>query len=264
MITRRRLICAPALSLAGISAPGWAAPAERVALVIGNGAYRVAPLRNPVADAQAVAAALRRIDLVPELVQDADSATLRDAISRFADKTLGAKLRVVYFAGHGAQINGRNYLIPIDADIFDEDDLKRKSVNASELVERLTRQPQSANLLIIDACRNDPAKTATLLGDGRQLRTRGGPAGLARMPAPAGSLIAYATAPGKVADDSATGAHSLYTKHLLAHLETPGLTLEQLFKRVRLGVLEESQSKQQPWDENSLTVEVCLSGRCTG
>jgi uncharacterized caspase-like protein len=261
MITRRHLLaCAPALASLG---PAWA-NTPRKALVIGNGAYPSAPLRNPVGDAEAMAAALEGLGFGVTLLRNTGWSALGAAVRSFADGSGGASMRLVYYAGHGAQVRGRNFLIPVDVDVSDEDDLLRKSVDASELVQRLARQPKAVNVLVIDACRNNPASQVALAADGRRLRTRSGPPGLARMAAPAGSLIAYATAPGQVADDRMGGAHSLYTKHLLANIATPGQTLEKLFKRVRLGVLQESNSQQQPWEENSLTVEACLSLRCVG
>jgi uncharacterized caspase-like protein len=269
-VTRRQSL-ATALGWAGIAGalPAWAnSPATqkgpRVALVVGNNTYPQAPLRNPVSDADAMAASLQSLGFTVTLVRNAGWSALGAAARSFADSTAGASLRLVYYAGHGAQVRGRNYLIPVDVDVLDEDELLRKSIDAGELVQRLARQPKAVNVLIMDACRNNPASQVALAADGRRLRTRAGPAGMARMAAPAGSLIAYATAPGQVADDRGGGAHSLYTKHLLQHVVTPGLTLEQLFKRVRLGVLQESNAQQQPWEENSLTVEACLSGRCSG
>jgi uncharacterized caspase-like protein len=262
------LLGLPLGTLLGTSQKVWAqakAPAasagkgSRVALVVGNSAYPQAPLRNPINDAEAVASALEGLGFGVSLVRNAGWSALGTAVRGFADSSSSAQLRLVYYAGHGAQVRGRNYLIPVDVDVLDEDELLRKSVDAAELVQRLARQPKAVNVLVMDACRNNPASQVALAADGRRLRTRAGPAGMARMAAPAGSLIAYATAPGQVADDRAGGTHSLYTKHLLAHMATPGITLEQLFKRVRLGVLQESGAQQQPWEENSLTVDACLS-----
>lgn len=274
LLTRRVLLAAacntlpswPALARLPMASPGEPSSATRAALVIGNGAYGTAPLRNPVPDAKAVAQTLERLGFATTLSTNAGWQNLGQAVRAFADRHSNASMRVVYYAGHGAQIRGRNYIVPVDVDVSDEADLIRKSIDAGELVQRLARQPQAVNVLILDACRNNPASQVALAADGRRLRTRSsGAPGLARMQAPAGSLIAYATAPGQVADDGAGGGdHSLYTKHLLAHMQTPGITLEKLFKRVRLEVLRESQSQQQPWEENSLTVEACLSGRCSG
>jgi uncharacterized caspase-like protein len=255
---RRALLAAAALACTGAAA----AAGKRTALVIGNAAYPHAPLKNPVADALAMAAALEGLGFGVTLLRNVGWVTLGNAARGFADASGAAAMRVVYFAGHGVQLRGRNYLVPVDVDAADDEALARKSLDAHQLVQRLARAPQAVNVVVMDACRNNPATSLALAADGRRLRTRSQPPGLARMPAPAGSLIAYAAAPGQVADDRAGGAHSLYTKHLLAQIGTPGLTLERLFKRVRLAVLEESQSQQQPWEENSLTVEACFSPRC--
>jgi uncharacterized caspase-like protein len=231
----------------------------RAALVVGNGSYASAPLKNPLADAEGVAKELEDLGFQVTLVRNAGWKGMQEGVREFTRRAENAKVRVVYYAGHGAQIKGRNYMVPVDVDIHDEDDLTRKSVDLGEVVDRLGRQQQAVNVVIVDACRNNPATNVALAADGRQLKSRGaGAPGLARMPAPAGTLIAYSTAPGQVADDKLGGKNSLYTKHLLSHIDTPGITLEQMFKRVRLGVLQESANKQQPWEENSLSVDYCL------
>jgi uncharacterized caspase-like protein len=242
---------------------------SRAALVIGNGTYGTAPLKNPTADAEAMAKELEALGFTVTLVRNAGWKALQESVRDFTRRAEAAKVRVVFYAGHGAQIKGRNYLVPVDVDILEEEDLTRKSVDLGEVVERLGRQPQAVNIVIVDACRNNPATNVALAADGRRLKSRGaGAPGLARMPAPAGTLIAYSTAPGQVADDKLGGKNSLYTKHLLTHIDTPGITLEQMFKRVRLGVLQESANKQQPWEENSLSVDYCLKtvpgGKCPG
>jgi uncharacterized caspase-like protein len=245
------------------------ADAGRAALVVGNGAYPNAPLKNPLADAQGVAKELEELGFQVTLVRNSGWKAMQEGVREFTRRAENAKVRVVYYAGHGAQIKGRNYMVPVDVDIHDEDDLIRKSVDLGDVVERLGRQPSAVNVVIVDACRNNPATNVTLAADGRQLKSRGAAApGLARMAAPAGTLIAYSTAPGQVADDKLGGKNSLYTKHLLSHIDTAGITLEQMFKRVRLSVLQESANQQQPWEENSLSVDYCLKtapgGKCPG
>jgi uncharacterized caspase-like protein len=254
---------------ATVSAAAIKPNSARVALVIGNGAYGKAPLKNPVADATAVADELRKLGFDVALLKDAPWQQMNKEVLAFAERAAASDVRVVYYAGHGAQIRGRNYLVPVDVQVDGEDDLQRKSVDLSELTDRLSRQTKAVNVVIVDACRNNPASNVALDADGRRLKMRGAQTpGLAPMRAPAGTLIAYSTAPGQVADDRAGGKNSLYTKHLLNHLPAPGITLEQLFKRVRIGVLEESQMKQQPWDESNLTVDFCFKtgqgGRCPG
>lgn len=241
---------------------------KRIALVIGNGAYAKAPLKNPSADAQAVAQQLRTLGFEVMLAEDKTSRALTDTVLDFAQKAESKDVRLVYYAGHGAQIKGRNYLVPIDLMFDNEDEIARKSLDLNELIERLSRQPQAMNVLVIDACRNNPASNVTLDSDGRRLKTRGNEGrGLARIDVPAGTLIAYSTAPGQVADDRAGGKHSLYTKHFLSYLNTPGLSIELFFKRVRNAVLNESQNRQQPWDHSSLTVDFCFKtdaqGKCS-
>jgi uncharacterized caspase-like protein len=296
-IDRRRAIAQLMLLAAATLTPAADALARpsRVALVIGNAAYADAPLANPVADARAVARELEALGFSVKLVRDAGWKALNDVVREFSDQSQGARLRLVYYAGHGVQVRGRNYLVPVDVGMSPQarpkgeslsaqregspvnreggggaalDELTRRSIDLAELTERLARQPQAVNLFVIDACRNNPATQVALAADGRRLVARGPAPGLARQSAPAGSLIAYATAPGQVADDRGGGRNSLYTKHLLAHLATPGITVEQMFKRVRIAVLNESGNAQQPWEENSLTVDLCLradaQNRCAG
>jgi uncharacterized caspase-like protein len=151
-------------------------------------------------------------------------------------------------------MNGKNYLVPVDADIQAEDEIAARCADVGEMLERLARIKTGTNLLILDACRNNPfADGATVIADGRRLRFRGATAvGLAPVDAPCGSLIAFSTAPGAVAIDGIDAAHSLYTKHLLQHISTPGLAVEQVFKRVRIAVTQESRRQQVPWEASSL------------
>ncbi len=259
LISRRCLI-AQGLTL-GL-APQWALGSEgakRVALVIGNGAYPVAPLKNPVADARAVTQELSKLGFTVTALEDKGARAMTDAMVEFIQNTQHADLRWLYYAGHGAQIRGRNFLVPVDASFENEDELVRKSVDLSEVVDRMGRQPKVVNVFVVDACRDNPATNAALAANGRQIKFRGAAAkGLAPVSVPRGSLIAYSTAPGQVADDSAKAKNSLYARHLLTHLSQPGITLEDLFKRVRNGVLTDSQNRQQPWEQSSLTGDYCM------
>lgn len=259
---RRRVLVSTACALALPAAAVKASTSGRVAWVVGNSQYPGALLRNPGADAMAVAQALKELGFGVTLQRELAWAPLLEAARAFADSSTQATLRLVYFAGHGVQLQGRNLLLPLDVDPGHETELLARSLDSAELLARLARQAQATTMMILDACRQHPQAGATVTADGRRLRSRGAAAGLARMAVPAGSLVAYSTAPGQVADDAQGGAHSLYTRHLLAHLPTPSLPVEALFKRVRLGVLRDSQSRQQPWEESSLTAEVCLSGPC--
>ena len=240
---------------------GSTARERRVALVIGNGEYRFSPLRNPVNDARAVADVLRGLDFAVHHHENAGRRSMLEAIRGFVLRSRSYDVRVFYYAGHGVQVNGKNYLIPTDADIQSEDDIPTKTADVTEMFERLGQIGAGTNIIILDACRNNPfADGGTIAGDGRRLRFRGvTPAGLTPQDAPSGTLIAFATKPGAVAIDGPDANHSLYTKHLLTHLPTPGLPVEQMFKRVRLGVAQETKYQQMPWESSSLTGDFCFN-----
>jgi carboxyl-terminal processing protease len=279
-LPRRRLIAAALLACAGASS--WAAapsvaPAasgaangeRRAALVIGNSAYKVGVLKNPVNDAQAVAASLKGLGFDVVL---RENTSLRDMIEAFRQFSLSSKtaaVRVVFYAGHGVQVKGRNYLLPVDTEIRAEDEVAAKSADLTELLDRLGQLQQGINIVILDACRNNPFSGAEIVGpDGRRLKFRGAtPAGLAPVEAPLGSMVAFSTAPGGVALDNPNERNSLYTKHLLGTMGTPGLPVELLFKQVRLSVARETGRVQVPWESSSLTGDFCFrqgpSGGCS-
>jgi len=240
---------------------------QRLALVIGNGDYRFSPLKNPPNDAKAVAEALRQLGFTVDQQQNAGRRSMLEAIRRFVLRSKSYGVRLFYYAGHGVQVNGKNYLIPVDADIRSEDDIATQGADVTEMLDRLGQNDVGMNIVILDACRNNPFNDAgAIVADGRRLRFRGSTlAGLAPQDAPTGTLVAFATAPGAVAIDGLESDHSLYTKHLLANLSTPGLPVEQLFKRVRLAVTQETQRRQVPWESSSLMGDFCFStvaGEC--
>jgi uncharacterized caspase-like protein len=179
-------------------------------------------------------------------------------------------VRVLFYAGHGIQAKGRNYLLPVDADISGEDELPARAADIGELIERVGAIRHGVNVVILDACRANPFAGGVFVDqDGRRVRFRGNtPSGLAKLNAPTGTLIAYSTAPGGIAYDGKDGKHSLYTKHLLSHLATPGMPIELLFKRVRIGVTKETDRLQIPWESSSLVSDFCFrpdeKGRCAG
>ncbi len=214
---------------------------RRTALVIGNGAYRDAPLRNPVNDARAVAKALEETGFRVRLVENARRSTMRAAIREWGDELAEGGVALFYFAGHGMQIRGRNYLIPVGADIQRENEVEDESVDANTVLSKLDSVKNSLNLVILDACRNNPFARSF----------RSAQQGLAQMDAPSGTLVAFATAPGSVAADG-EGANGLYTQHLLHQIRVPGLSVEELFKRVRIAVTKETADKQVPWESSSL------------
>lgn len=213
---------------------------RRIALVIGNSAYPGAPLKNPVNDAKDMAAALRKLGFNVIEKTDATQKEMNRSIAQFGERLRTDSVALFYYAGHGMQVKGKNYLIPIDAQIVSESSARVEAVDVDGVLDQLSVSP--LNIVILDACRNNPFE--------RRFRNVGG--GLAQMDAPRGSLIAYATAPGKIAADG-EGRNGLYTQELLKNIQTPGLSLEAVFKRVRNGVIQRSGEAQTPWEASSLT-----------
>lgn len=218
------------------------APAEpRVALVIGNGRYKQAPLTNPVNDARAIAKALAESGFAVTEKEDLGQKEMYLALRDFGDALKQGGVGLFYFAGHGVQVRGRNYLIPVDADIEREDEVVYNSMDASQVLDKMESASNRLNIVILDACRNNPFA--------RSFRSAAG--GLAQMDAPVGTLIAFSTAPGSVASDG-PGENGLYTQHLLHSLREPGVKIEDVFKRVRASVRRDSKGKQIPWESTSL------------
>jgi uncharacterized caspase-like protein len=214
---------------------------RRVALVLGNSAYRTAPLRNPARDARAMAKVLSETGFAVTLIEDGSQAGMRRAIRSFGDELARGGVGLFFFAGHGMQVHGKNYLIPVNADIEREDEIEDQAVDANLVLSKMDSARNSLNIMILDACRNNPF----------QRSFRSGQRGLAQMDAPSGTLISFATAPGSVASDG-EGENGLFTKHLLAAIRQPGLPIEQLFKQVRIGVSRETRDRQIPWESSSL------------
>ena len=215
---------------------------RRVALVIGNASYKVSPLKNPVNDARDVANALRRLDFEVIERQNLGREGFSAVVREFGDKLRGATVGLFYFAGHGMQVKGRNFLVPVDADIAREDEVPYRGFDVNEVLDKMDSARTVVNLVLLDACRNNPFARSFQASQ----------TGLAQMDAPAGTLIAFATAPGSVAQDGDTGVNGLYTGALLRHVATPGLEVEQMFRRVRVEVADSSKNKQVPWESSSL------------
>jgi hypothetical protein len=214
---------------------------ERLALVIGNSAYQTAPLRNPVNDAEDMSRVLSTLGFKVILQKNVDRRALEDSIRSFGRQLRNGGVGLFYFAGHGIQVEGRNYLIPINARIESESDIKYEAVDAGFVLGKMEDASNQLNIVILDACRNNPYS--------RNFRSR--EQGLARMDAPTGSLIAYSTAPGSIAADGEE-RNGIYTKHLIRHMQTPNLTVELLLKRVRIDVAAETKQRQIPWESSSL------------
>ena len=220
-----------------------AAGESRVALVIGNANYKDAPLANPVHDARAVAKALNGLGFKVSLRTNLTQTQLRRAIREFGDELHATQgVGLFYFAGHGVQISNRNFLIPVGSDIQREYEVEEQAVDAGTVLSMMHSARARVNIVILDACRNNP-----FIRDFRSSVN-----GLAPMQAPAGSLIAFSTAPGQTAIDG-TGQLGLYTEQLVENISLPGLKIEDVFKNVRVGVQRASNGKQIPWENTSLT-----------
>lgn len=214
---------------------------QRIALVIGNANYKEAPLLNPVNDARAIGKALQDSGFTVILRENTDQRGMMSALREFGDKLRSGGVGIFYYAGHGMQIKGRNYLIPVGANVEREDEVAYSAVDAQAVLDKMEAAGNASNIMILDACRNNPFTRST----------RSGQAGLAQMDAPVGTLVAFATSPGAVASDGA-GANGLYTQHLLEAMRKPGLKVEDVFKQVRANVRRDSQGKQVPWEATSL------------
>jgi hypothetical protein len=220
---------------------------ERLALVIGNASYSDAPLDNPLNDSDLMSEVLREVGFSVTLVQDVSQIEMKQTIVEFGIQLEDSgpdAVGLFYFAGHGVQVRGSNYLIPVgtpyigraaDVDVF--------AVDANEVLDQMYFAANAMNIVILDACRNNPYYR----------RFRGTPVrGLARMDAPRGTIIAYSTRPGDLASDG-TGDYSPYTEALVHAMRIPGLSLHDVFIQTRVAVMEATQQQQVPWEEGGLT-----------
>jgi hypothetical protein len=217
----------------------------RIALVIGNSDYASGPLPNPANDAKLIGDALTGLGFDVIARRNADQLTMKRAIQEFGsrlEKAGPGAVGLFYYAGHGVQLSGRNYLIPTTARIEREGDVEIEAVSADWVIEQMRYARNRLNIVILDACRNNPFTRSMRSVDH----------GLATMDAPAGILIAYSTAPGAVAADG-TGRNSPYTEALTQAMREMHEPVEQVFKHVRVGVMNATDGKQVPWESSSLT-----------
>lgn len=229
---------------------------KRVALVVGNSAYRnVSPLSNPANDAKLIAATLQSLgfELAGGSAQlDLDKPGFEAIVKRFGTLMQGADVGLFYYAGHGVQVRGENYLVPVSANPEREADVDFEMLNTSLVMRQMEGASTRLNLIILDACRNNPF-------GGRALRAVS--RGLAQMTAPEGTLISFATQPGNVASDGADG-NSPYTKALVQTIQRPGLGLFDVFNEVGLEVKKQTGGSQQPWVSSSpITGSFYFSGQ---
>ena len=229
-----------------VNAQERSAADKRIALVIGNARYPKFPLANPENDARLIAARLRTLGFEVGEHYNLNVLQFRRALRDFARKVAeDDATAVLYYAGHGVQIDGRNYLLPVDINLRDQEEVKDESVDIDELfLSRIDKVGSFPRIVILDACRNNP-----FAGKTRNIRSAGG---LAEMGA-RGTLIAFASAPGAPAEDGPDGGNSIYTRSLADELTVPGVEVEQMFKNVRVKVLRDTQGRQLPWVNTSLT-----------
>lgn len=259
---RALLLMATALVATGFDAAAQAtrAPAadKRIALVIGNARYPKFPLANPENDARLIAARLRSLGFEVNEQYNLAVVPFRRVLRDFARQVQqDDAIAVLYYAGHGVQIDGRNFLLPVDVNLRDQEEVKDESVDIDELfIGRIDKVGSFPRIVILDACRNNP-----FAGKTRNIRAAGG---LAEMGA-RGTLIAFASAPGAAAEDGPDGGNSVYSKSLAEEMTVPGVEVEQMFKNVRVRVLRDTNGRQLPWVNTSLTSDFSFnpSGRGT-
>ena len=215
---------------------------SRLALLIGNASYKSSPLKNPVNDVRLMESALTDAGFTIIKAENASRRDMQRMVRDFGERLKqSGGVGLFYFAGHGVQVKGANYLVPVDADIRAEDEVAFDSIDAQSVLEKMETAKNRINLLILDACRDNPFAKGS----------RSGTAGLATMNAPSGSLVAYSTSPGSVASDG-TGNNGLYTQHLAAVMRMPDMPIEEVFKRVRANVRKDSANQQTPWENTAL------------
>lgn len=236
-----------------VSIPAWAAE-TRVALVIGNSNYKDAPLTAPLNDARQMKAALTELGFKVTAFENLGRMNMQRAVRSFIEELSSADtVSLFYFAGHGMQSKGKNYLIPVDAEVEHEDDIQFQGIDVQYILDKFEEKKNGMNILILDACRNNPFSRRGIRGT----------SGLAAVDGPPGTLVAFAAAPGKVATERA-GGNGIYTRNILENIRQPGLQVEEVFKRVRAGVLSETSEQQVPWENTSLIKDFYFRGARAG
>lgn len=228
---------------------------HRYALVIGNSAYKNAPaLPNPVNDAKDICAALNKLRFQTDCRTDLGSRrAMRDAISDFTQKIKSDDVALFFFAGHGLELDGENYLVPTDSEIRNRSYIEDETLRVSFVFDELKTAGARLSIVILDACRNNPFG---------KVRSAGGSGLASPLSTPAGSILIFPTSPGKVSHDG-FGRNGLFTQHVLQHIQKAGLTIEDMFKQVITGVRADSQKfgiEQIPWINSSFTGEFCFVG----
>lgn len=217
---------------------------KRVALIIGNSDYKFNPLKNPGNDAEDIASELKKLGFDVILKKNVDRREMATSIKEFGKKIRNGGVGLFYFAGHGVQIQGENYLIPLNETIETEEDVEFEAIQAGRVLAEMKRAGNKMNIIILDACRNNPFETSS----------RSGTRGLARMDAPTGSLLVYSTSPGKTALDGENARNGVFTESLLSELRNnPHVNINDLLINVRSRVIRKTDNSQIPWESSSLT-----------
>lgn len=214
---------------------------KRIAFVIGNSNYKKYPLKNPKNDADDISQTLRESGFDVIDIRDANLSQMRNALRNYGDKLISYDVGLVYYSGHGIEVKGRNYFLPVNADIQREDEIADQGLDVNLILEKMNTASKSVNILIVDACRDNPFARGF----------RGINKGLAQIDAPTGTIVAFATAPGKTASDG-DGRNSPFTKNLILAIKKSNISIESVFKEVRKKVIEETNGQQTPWESSSL------------
>lgn len=214
---------------------------KKIALVIGNSKYLSAPLTNPENDAKAMAQALRESGFEVMEYKNLSKREFEESVRAFGSKINRGGVALFFFAGHGMQVKGVNYLLPVGANIQKETDIEFEAVDAGRVMSEIESAGSRLNIVILDACRNNPFVRGT----------RSAARGLAVMSAPSGTVVAYATGPGEVASDG-EGRNGLYTQELLKNIREPNMKIEDVLKRTRIAVKDKTSGQQVPWENTSL------------
>ena len=226
---------------------------NRIALVIGNSDYKkISGLTNTVNDAKEMSKTLKNLGFKVIEKINVNREEMMSAIDNFREELVSKKgVGLFYYSGHGIQVNGENYLVPTDADIKSESQVSFRAVNAGEVLSAMYDAKSNVNIVILDACRDNPFKSFSRSSNSK---------GLASMNAPKGTIVAYATSPGSVASDGGNKKNGLYTSKLLKYLKVKNLKIEEIFKKVRNEMDNETRGAQIPWESSSLTGDFYFSG----
>ena len=221
---------------------------KRIALVIGNSSYASRPLKNPVNDADDMTAFLKSAGFKVIEVKNADIFELRSSIKNFEDNLPAYDVGLIYYSGHGVEFKGSNYLIPVDAQLKNEQDIPRQGYDISSILAKMSKANKKTSIFILDACRNNPVFS----------QYRSAADGLTQMAAPSGAIIAFSAAPGQVASDG-NGRNSPYTAALLTKAKVPNKKIEDILKETSQKVSDDTGGRQIPWYNSSLVGDFYFS-----